>query len=155
MSPARIHLSWLLAAAALSACATGSSSSPEAPAAVREAADRLVGPRASLHREGSIYEAAGKTTLEVELAADGSLREVEVALPLAALPAAVRAAVMAKLEKGATIRESELIVTPEGVVFEVEAKLPSGKEVELAFDQSGSAVSQEDDEGDDDDDDGK
>jgi hypothetical protein len=62
---------------------------------------------------------------------------------------------MAKLEKGATIRESELIVTPEGVVFEVEAKLPSGKEVELAFDQSGSAVSQEDDEGDDDDDDGK
>jgi hypothetical protein len=138
---------WLLVVAlAAVGCGKSKSGGGDAPAPVRAAARALVGSDARVHREGSIYEAAGTTRLEVELGADGTVRATEVPLPLAAVPTAVRAAAQKTFPDASAIRESELVVTPAGVRSEIEGKAASGKEVEIALDEQGHAVTGADDE---------
>jgi hypothetical protein len=96
----------------------GRSSGP-VPAAVRNTVEGMLGPSARItsEREGgvTIYEAAVKTKLELELSDAGVVQRTEVALPVAALPAAVTAALAGK-----TISEAEVVVMTSGVAFEVE-----------------------------------
>jgi hypothetical protein len=138
---------WLLVLAlAVVGCGKSKSSGEDAPAPVRAAARAVVGSDARVHREGSIYEAAGTTGLEVELGADGTVRETEVALPLAALPTAVRAAAGKTFPDASAVRECALVVAPSGVRFEIEGKAAAGKEVEISLDEQGRAVGGDDEE---------
>lgn len=138
---------YLVVVLAVVGCGKSRGAGGEAPAPVRAAARALVGSDAKVHREGSIYEVAGATGLEVELGADGSVRETEVAVPLAALPAAVRAAAGKTFPDPSAVRESELVITPAGVRFEIEGKTPSGKEVEIALDEHGQVVADDEEDG--------
>jgi len=98
---------------------TGGNSAP-VPAQVRKTIDAILGPTASVtsEQEGgvTIYEAAVQTKLEIEISDAGQLQRTEVALPVAALPTAVTAALANK----GTIGEAEVVVSPTGVAFEVE-----------------------------------
>lgn len=124
---------------------SGGNSAP-VPAQVRKTVDATLGPTAQVtsEREGgaTIYEAAAQTKLELELSDSGVLQRTEVALPAAALPAAVTAALAGK----GTIHEAEVVVMPTGVAFEVEIG-----DTEYLVDATGKIVSQETehDEGDD------
>ncbi len=122
-------------------CGKGKSSGGDAPAPVRAAARAFVGSDVRVHREGSIYEAAGRTGIEVELGADGAVRETEVALPLVSLPSAVRAAAGKTFPDPNAVRETALVITPAGIRFEIEGRAASGKEVEISLDEQGRSVS--------------
>lgn len=136
-------VAFAVVAAALACGGKSKGRAADAPDTVRTAAEKLMGPNVALHREGAIYEATGTTDLEMELGADGSVRETEVALPLSVLPSAVRAAVQGKLPPGAVVRESELVVTADAVRFEVDARLSSGKDLEFLVDPNGQVLGEE------------
>jgi len=128
---------------------TGGNSAP-VPAEVRKTIDAVLGPTASVASEQdggvTIYEAAVQTKLGIELSASGQLQRAEVALPVAALPTAVTAALASK----GTISEAEVVVSPSGVAFEVEI----GNQ-EILIDAAGKILEQHqeaEDEKDDDDD---
>ena len=107
------------------------------PDAVRKAIDASVGPTASVSRErengATVYEAAVQTKLEVIVSDQGALLETEIALPVASLPTAVTAALAGR----GTISEAEVVVRPNGVVFEVEVA-----DIEYALDATGKILSQ-------------
>jgi hypothetical protein len=153
----------LLILGALVACAATVRGAPgPIPDAVKKTVDRVLGKRSTrIGKEGAgadlVYEAATKTTLEVVVAADGTLVETEVEVPVAALPSAVSRAVVAKLGSGATLLEAEVVMTDAGVAFEVEGRA-GGKVVEYRVDGGGTILAEEPDDdaaGDDDDDDDK
>jgi len=104
---------------------------PAVPTDVRRTVESLLGPSATIGSdlEGGVttYEAVAQTRLELELAASGALQKTEVVVPVQALPSAVAHAITGKID------DAEVVVTPTGVVFEVEVANteyivdPSGK----------------------------
>jgi hypothetical protein len=70
---------------------------------------------------------------EIERERDGS---TEVEIPVAALPDAVRAAVM---DRG-RLAEAEVVLSAAGVAFEVELRGPDGKEIELMVSVDGKVI---------------
>ena len=125
---------------------TGGNSAP-VPAQVRKTIDAILGPTASVtsEREDGVttYEAAVQTKLEIEVGGAGELQHTEVALPVAALPTAVTAALASK----GTIAEAELVVSPTGVAFEVEIG-----DDEIVIDAAGKILEQHHEAEEDDDD---
>ncbi len=123
---------------ALAGCGTGGTPDPrspesEAPAAVAATATRVLGDRdRRIGREGDHYEAEAATGLEVVIAADGTLIETEVEIPVAVVPAAIRAAVTGE------IGEAALIITDGGVVYELELGVR-----EVRLDAAGQIVGEE------------
>ncbi len=107
------------------------------PAHIRKTIDALVGPNAKVTRKrNQHYEALTHTEFTIELSDTGVLQAAEVALPAAALPTAVAAAAGTK----GTITEAEIVVTPNGVFFEVEVKTTAG-EFEVTIDGAGTILS--------------
>lgn len=138
---------WIVAMG-LAGCAHGRAAAPApaggpAPAGVRSAAEGLLGTGVAIHEEHedgkTQYEATAPTKLEVELSATGALQKTEIAIPLGALPAAVVAAASAK----GTPREAEVVITPAGVVFEVEVAGAGAGELELTIDAAGTVLASE------------
>ena len=133
---------------------TGGNTGP-IPADVRKTVETTLGPKLgptakiSSERENgaTIYEAAVKTNLELELSDTGKLLTTEIAVPVASLPSAVIAALAGK----GTISEAEVMITATGVTFEVEVG-----NTEIVVDASGKIIQQvqeSDEPGDDEDDD--
>jgi hypothetical protein len=113
-------------------------SSGPVPAEVRKTVEALLGPNARIASEredgATVYEAASQTKVELELSAAGAVQQTEVAIPVAALPSAVTAALAGK----GTIAEAEVVVRPSGVAFEVEVG-----ETEYVVDAAGTILQQE------------
>jgi hypothetical protein len=108
------------------------------PPGVRKIVDDVLGPNAQIVTESedgaTVYEAASQTKLELVVDSQGTLRETEIALPVATLPSAVTAALAGK----GTIGQAEVVVRPNGVVFEVEVA-----DIEYSLDASGKILGQE------------
>jgi len=139
----------LVVIVALAGCGTGDGSpaarSPEVdvPAAVTDRITAVLGGRdVRIGRDGDGYEAEATTELELVIGADGTLIETEVELPVAIVPALIRAAVTE------AIVEAALIVTADGVVYELET---AGREVRV--DPTGQILGEEREDDDDDDED--
>jgi uncharacterized membrane protein YkoI len=131
----------------LTIAATTAAAPEKPPEAVRKAAAALLGPKAKLVKETEhgavVYEAATTTKLEASFSETGAIQNTELALPLGALPKAVSQAVQTKLTGGAKVSESEVVVTPDGVTFEVETKASNGQEVEYTMDAAGKILKEE------------
>jgi hypothetical protein len=116
---------------------TGGDTAP-VPASVRKVVDDTLGPDAKIgveHEHGAtIYEAATKTKLELELSETGAIQKTEVAIPVASLPAAVASAVAAR----GKISEAEVVLTAAGPLFELEVG-----DTELTVDATGKIVEEE------------
>ncbi len=131
----------------LAACGTAGTPAPaspntEAPAPVHERITAVLGDReVHIGQEGALYEAHADTELELLITADGKLVESEIAIPVAIVPDVVRAAIDGDLV------EAALIVTPEGVLYELETR-----DHEIVVDATGQVVAHEDEEGEDDED---
>ncbi len=129
------------------------------PAPVKETARDLLGKGAKLQREvegGQVgYQASATTRIELALTAAGALAETEVTIPVRAVPAVALAAAQARVPRGTAFRHAEVILTPAGVVFELEARVGGG-ELEVTVDGAGKVLGEEregdDQEGDDADD---
>jgi len=118
-----------------------------APDPVRRAAASLFGKRevkiSAEHENGTVvYEAAARTKIEAVFTAAGQLRETEIDVPVAVVPAAVLAGVKRRLPAGAVVREAEVILTRDGVRFEIEARTGAGKEIEYLVGADGTVVDQ-------------
>jgi hypothetical protein len=139
-----------LAGASCSSGGPQSKASPTAvPAAVRTAAETLLGPGVAVHPDDGAFEAAIAAEIEVELAADGTLLATEVELPPALVPAAVARAIQTAAP-GGKIDEAELIMKDGAIRFEVEVRLASGKTAEYVVSLDG-VVGASDEPGDSDD----
>jgi hypothetical protein len=137
---------------ALVACAATVSGAPGTiPDPVKKTVERVLGKSARIGKEGSganlVYEASVKTALEVVVGPDGTLRETEVEVPVAALPSAVARAVTARLGAGATVLEAEVVITDAGVAFEVEGRA-GGTVVEYRVDGAGTILAEDPDDDD-------
>ena len=116
------------------------------PPPVRKTVDSVLGRSAKISREGSganlVYEATRATAVEIVVTPRGVLQETEVEIPIEALPLVVARAATARLARGAVLAEAEVVITPTGVVFEVEGKL-GRKETEWRIDQTGKVLAEE------------
>ena len=76
--------------------------------------------------------------LEVEVERDGTIREMEVEIPVSDLPTLIREAALAA-ERGATLTGAERELTANGPAWEVQL-LQEGRRVELVLDEKGSIL---------------
>jgi hypothetical protein len=158
----RRHAPALALAVVLCASGLALAGNPPVPEPVGRAAAKLFSgqtPQVEHERRGGrdVWEAGGKTTLEVELDPQGKIQELEVKVPLAAVPKPVLAAARQALPRGAKLEEAEILARDGGLFWELEGR--SGRdEVELVIGPDGGLVSEEteteDDDGPDEEEDG-